>query len=311
MAVHADLIHGIFPVRAAEVETLTKPQDLRLAALQAAGMRRTNNPNLKVNFLDGTALEPEYVADPGAKKALGKPSSSSETIETEKIALVLPMTEEEIEDAEMDVENWLTESVFPGFSIRFSAGLLGRYKGSANDTKFARSMRAVVPHVAADVVDGSFNAATADSITLGTERDRVRRAIDGAMEILEARGRFPDYAVLSTSFAAMIRRERSEGDETVLAYNSLEDVGFGLPIGFDLNLDRSGSGNVAGYVGAWKRSAKLRLYKGISVGRSSGATLDDGTVVFDGQNNLRIIVVEARFLAGVADPLDFVPILYA
>lgn len=301
MAVHNDIFGGVsYLIKPATIRTVAEAQEGRYGLLslvdRAGGLSTTASTSEKINLFNLSAIEPDVVGE-GGKKPLKKPTVTQVSVDVLKLALVLGLTEEQIEDALEDPERFMRVGVLNGFAKKLDAIGTGFSAGS-NDTNATRSLRAAVP----DDAD--------HRVTLGAETDALRVAISAAMAKLEGRGIAANGVLASTTYAAQVRDARSSVDATVLAYRSFDDVAYGQPVAFSANLPSSGAGKIAAVVGDWS-SYSIAIRKALEVRPSAGAVTSDGEVHFAGQYNEVFSVWEMRAGLGVIDPDNFVAIEYA
>lgn len=206
-------------------------------------------------------------------------------INQKKLAVIVPMSTELLEDAQTDPRVLIDAPVRRAFAQTIDAHLLGWDPTGSISSNFDSSL-----------------ADTNQYVELDATGDTLRSATSAAMAKIEANGYTPNAVIWASDAKAALRNAHKAVETTDLVYAGLDPF-YGLTSAYSSNLSHVGSSDVGvcGYVGDFNHLI-VRIRSDISVSVSDQATLTiDSTPVNLWENNLVAVRYEMRIGAGAHD----------
>lgn len=203
----------------------------------------------------------------GARKPVTGAELGQTTLTVKKIATIVPLTEEFVEDLQYDTFNALVDAgVRTAIRDVIDANIIGKSGGANITGNFDTMLRS-----------------TTSTVELAnTGGDRLRLAISAAMGILEANG-YGNPAnmgvILPADVPQHIRDARTAFDVTTPVYAD-SDPFYGLPVSYSTNLNTLGAATAAGSVVGLvvsRPNLHVRIRRDVTVSVSNEATINDGT----------------------------------
>jgi hypothetical protein len=203
----------------------------------------------------------------GARKPVTGAELGQTSLAVKKIATIVPLTEEFVEDLQYDTFNALVDAgVRTAIRDVVDANMIGKSSGANITGNFDTMLRS-----------------TTSTVELANSGgDRLRLAISSAMGILEANGygdRSNIGVILPADVPQHIRDARTAFDATTPVYSD-SDPFYGLPVSYSTNLNTLGAatatGSIVGFVVA-RNNLHVRIRRDVTVAVSNEATINDGT----------------------------------
>jgi len=274
------------------VETVVEQIQRRSGALELVDTSTTNSRKENIPVYKGRPTA-QFVEE-GASKPVDGAEFSTITLNVKKLAVIVPFTDEILEDAQDDPTALVTPDVVAAFADAADSHVLGLANGSGITSAFDSNL--------ADDAD--------DSVNLGADGDNLRKAISAAMGKLEANGYQPNGVLLGGDSAQAIRDARTEVDNTVAVYNSADPY-YGLRAASSTNLATiSGASNsdVLGVVADWNY-CRMRVRSDLSLSVSNQAAFTQGgELVSAFEKNVTLLRWEMRAGFVITDPRAVVTI---
>lgn len=251
----------------------TRPAELLINGLlkeagaieQVGDARATNNRSESYPIWLGQPTA-SFVGE-GARKPVTGAELGTATMTVKKIATIVPLTDEFVEDLQYDTFNALVDAgVRTAIRDVVDANLIGKSAGTNITGNFDSMLRSTTSAVELPATGG----------------DRLRLAISAAMGILEANG-YGNPAnmgvILPGDIPQHIRDARTAFDATTPVYAE-SDPFYGLPVSYSTNLNTFASATAAtsikGFVVS-RPNLHLRIRRDVTVAVSNEATINDGT----------------------------------
>lgn len=203
----------------------------------------------------------------GARKPVTGAELGSTTMTVKKIATIVPLTDEFVEDLQYDTFNALVDAgVRTAIRDVVDAHIIGKSAGTNLTGAFDAMLRSTTSTVELPASGG----------------DRLRLGISAAMGILEANG-YGNPAnmgvILSADIPQHIRDARTAFDATTAVYAEADPF-YGLSVSYSTNVNTFASATAAtsikGFVVS-RPNLHMRIRKDVTVAVSNEATINDGT----------------------------------
>lgn len=250
------------------------------AALSMAGNVQTTSSK-KVTFPVLTDVPvASFVAEAGAK-----PTSGAEfgqvAVNVKKLAVIIPFTDELLEDAAIDPRLLVDAPVREAFAKTIDRHILGFDGAAALATSFDNRLYD-----------------TTQTADLGTTGDALRLAVSDAMADVEANGYSPNGLILPSDVRKHLRDKRKAVETTDPVYGDMADPFYGLRTAYSSNLYPIGSaeadGKMVGVVGDFSQLI-VRIRSDIQVTASNQATVTiGGNAVNLWESNMTALRFEMR-----------------
>ena len=254
------------------------------AALSLAGNVQTTSAKT-VNFPVLTDTPEAAFVGEGEKKPTSGAGFSQFTIHAKKIAVIVPMTTELLDDAVIDPRVLIDAPVRRAFARLIDQHILG--------------------YAATGPVTTNFDTALCDTTQtayMGTEADALRLSISDAMGKVEGNGYNPDGLILPSDGRQYLRDARKAVETTDVLYTGT-DWAYGMQTGFSSNLQPMGSPSTGpvGVVGDFSQLI-VRMRQDITVSVSDQAVVTiNGEPVSLFEQNMVATRWELRMAVGAFD----------
>lgn len=254
------------------------------AALSLAGnVQTTTAKTTNFPIFAGTP-EAQFVGE-GQKKPKGGAEFKTFQVNVKKLAIIIPMTDEFIADAQVDPMLLVDDKVRQGFAAVIDRHILGYAKTGPIATSFDNSL-----------------LQTSQEALMGDEKDALRLSVSDAMAQIEANGYTPSGIVLPSDARRYLRDARKAVESTDVLYQGTEWA-YGMRSGFSSNLhhmEDANEGPIA-VVGDWNNLI-VRMRQDITVSTSNQATIEiDGNAVNLWEHNMTAVRYEMRVACGAWD----------
>jgi hypothetical protein len=254
------------------------------AALTLAGnVQTTSAKTMNFPVLTDTP-EASFVGE-GEKKPTSGAGFSQFTINVKKLAVIIPMTTELLDDAVYDPRVLIDAPVRKAFARLIDQHILGYAKDAPVSTNFNNAL-----------------CDTTQAAYLGAEHDALRLSISDAMGKIEANGYSPNGVILPSDARQYLRDARQAVESTNVLYQGT-DWSYGMRNGFSSNLqpmDSQSTGPV-GIIGDFSQLV-VRMRQDISVSVSDQAVVTiNGEPVSLWESNLVALRYEMRVACGAFD----------
>jgi len=254
------------------------------AALSLAGNVQTTSAKT-VNFPVLTDTPEAAFVGEGEKKPTSGAGFSQFTINAKKIAVIVPMTTELLDDAVIDPRVLIDAPVRRAFARLIDQHILGYARTTDVSTQFNNAL-----------LD------TTQAAYMGDEKDALRLAISEGMGFVEENGYTPSGLVLPSDGRQYLRDARKAVEATDVLYTGT-DWTYGMQTGFSSNLHYMGdeAEGPIGVVGDFSQLV-VRMRQDITV-----AVSDQAVVTINGQpvslfeQNMVAVRYEMRLAAGAFD----------
>jgi hypothetical protein len=201
----------------------------------------------------------------GARKPVTGAEAGQTTMTVKKIASIVELTDEFVEDLQYDTFNALVDAgVRTAIRDVVDAHIIGKSAGTNVTTAFDTMLRSTTSTVELPASGG----------------DRLRLAISAAMGTLEANG-YGNPAniglILPADIPQHVRDARTAFDATTPVYAE-SDPFYGLPVAYSTNLNTFATAFAAGVVKGFvvhRPNLHMRIRKDVTVAVSSEAAIDD------------------------------------
>jgi HK97 family phage major capsid protein len=203
-----------------------------------------------------------YWVDAMAVKPKDTPSFEVYHLQAEKLAVIIPLEDQLVEDADTDIASVIRQDVVGAF-----AEMLDRtYMGYEVTSPFADSL--------------SGNTPAANTIPYGTGVD-LASDFSIAMAALEANGFEATAAIAHPSVKHLLRDLRDLNNQPIFAENLKGEVTsytvFGVPICFTRQVQQAGSPLTTEILLFYRPYVKIGDRTGLQISKSNEATLSQGT----------------------------------
>jgi len=233
--------------------------------------------------------------DEGSAKPVDGAEFGSTTLNVKKMAVIVPFTDEILQDAQDDPRALVTNDLIGAFADLADAHILGLAAGSVISSSF----------------DSDLAGDAGDSVELSTDGDNLRKAVSAALGVLESNGYSSANSVLWSGDAAQqIRDARTQDDNTVAVYNGA-DPNYGLNSALSTNLASIGSAEEGDVVGVVFDSnyTRFRVRTDLALTVSNQAAYTQGgELVSAFENNVTLLRWEMRAGFVITDPRAVVTI---
>lgn len=229
----------------------------------------------------------QFVAE-GDSKPVDGGEFTTVNLNVKKVAVIVPFTDEVLEDAQEDPRALVTPDVVAAFADAADNAIV-------NGPGFDNAL--------VDDAD--------DSVSLGTDlnEDGLRKSVSAAMAKLEANGYTANGVLLGPDASAVIRDARSATDSTKAIYDAGNPL-YGLTTALSTNLAAlSGTaGDACGIVADWNY-ARFRVRSDLTLSVSNQAAYTEGgNLVSAFEKNVTLLRWEMRCGFVITDPRAVVAI---
>jgi HK97 family phage major capsid protein len=212
----------------------------------------------------------------GSAKPVDGAEFGTTTLNVKKIAVIVPFTDEILEDAQQDPAALVTPDVIAAIADLADAHIVGNGITSSFDSDLAGD--------------------AGETAALGADGDALKKAISSAMGKLEGNGYTPNGVLLGGDSRQAIRDARSEADNTTAIFDAADPF-YGLRTGVSTNLDPitgSDDADVIGIVADWNY-CRFRVRSDINLSVSNEAAYTQGgSLVSAFERNVTLLRWEMR-----------------
>lgn len=254
------------------------------AALSLAGNVQTTSAKT-MNFPVLTDTPEAAFVGEGEKKPTSGAGFSQFTINVKKLAVIVPMTTELLDDAVYDPRVLIDAPVRRAFGRLIDQHILGYSPAGPVSTNFDNAL-----------------CDTSAAAYLGAEKDTLRLSISDAMGKVEANGYSPNGVILPSDARQYLRDARKAVEATDVLYQGT-DWAYGMRTGYSSNLQPMDSENTGpiGIVGDFSNLV-VRMRQDISVAVSDQAVVTiNGEAVSLWERNMVAVRYEMRLACGAFD----------
>lgn len=254
------------------------------AALTLAGnVQTTSSKTMNFPVLTDTP-EASFVGE-GEKKPTSGAGFSQFTINVKKLAVIVPMTTELLDDAVFDPRVLIDAPVRRAFARLIDQHILGYARTAPVSTQFNNAL-----------------LNTTAEATMGAQNDSLRLAISDAMGQVEENGYNPNAVILPSDGRQYLRDARKAVEATDVLYTGT-DWAYGMQTGFSSNLHYMGdeAEGPIGVVGDFSNLV-VRMRQDISVAVSDQAVVTiNNEPVSLWERNMVAVRYEMRMACGAFD----------